>query len=162
MKSFVLALMAAVALTVGGAPEAAEAAAAKSGYAKRTTTSGYWYRGRWYPTYRRASSWRVSAAARAAANKKFQLPEYAPKYSASGNYIPTQYIYQKTNGEFRILTPTPPPAAKGKAATPGGADELRRALQGINGQGNGGAKPPAPPQPPTNNQPAGRTGMSGQ
>lgn len=173
MKSLLFALVAAVAVATGTpaaqAAAPAEPAGATTGqavsahvtgsphrhYTKKARPAGYWYRGRWYSTYRapRAARTRpVSWAARAAGTKKWQLPEYAPKYSASGKYIPTQYIYQQTNGEFRILTPTAAPVTKG---TPGGATELRRALQGINGAQNRPAAaagaagaPPAPPAPP--------------
>lgn len=171
MKSLVYALVAAVALAAGAPAQAAKAEKPQAGvtsgqavsahitgephwhYTKKKT--GYWYKGRWYPSsaYRaprraaKPSAW--AATAKAAGSKKWQLPEYAPKYSAGGKYIPTTFIYQQTNGEFRILTPTAAPSAPAgatRSGTPGGAAELRRALQNMNQQG--GAQPPAPPQTP--------------
>ena len=150
MKSLLSALLvAAVAIGVG-LPEAASAATPQKGaYAKKTRATGYWYRGKFYyyartpRTARTARSAWAARTAQAAGSKKWQLPEYAPKYSASGQYIPTQYIYQKTNGEFRILAPTPAPSA---AVPARGAADLRRALQNINGAN--APRPPAPPAPP--------------
>ncbi|MEB3329484.1 MAG: hypothetical protein VKQ33_09660 [Candidatus Sericytochromatia bacterium] len=36
---------------------------------------------------------------------KLALPQAAPHYDQKGRYLPTIYIYQETNGEFRILSP---------------------------------------------------------
>jgi hypothetical protein len=57
------------------------------------------------------------------------LPQAAPRYDKKGRYMPTVYIYQETNGEFRILSPggngdgapakPAAPAAEQPAAPPG-------------------------------------------
>jgi hypothetical protein len=53
---------------------------------------------------------------------QFALPGAAPRYDQKGRYLPTIYIYQETNGEFRILGAAEskaPPAAVGDKAAPG-------------------------------------------
>jgi hypothetical protein len=63
--------------------------------------------------------------------RELALPQSAPRYDKKGRYLPTVYIYQQTNGEFRILSPgggaaAAPPSeegqpAGGQPAAPGGA-----------------------------------------
>lgn len=61
------------------------------------------------PATRAPRSNRVSASPQPLA-REFALPRLAPRYDAKGRYLPTIYIYQETNGGFRILGATEPKA----------------------------------------------------
>ncbi|MEB3197515.1 MAG: hypothetical protein VKP62_09960 [Candidatus Sericytochromatia bacterium] len=58
------------------------------------------------------------------------LPEAAPHYDAKGKYIPTVYIYQETNGEFRILNPKAQEQAQASGAV-SPRDALQDALKAL-------------------------------
>lgn len=83
------------------------------------------------------------------------LPKSAPFYDTKGRYMPTTYIYQETNGEFRILAPggearpaapvgargAPPPAVPPAEAPPAGGPEPGGAPGAAPGAGPEGAGP---------------------
>jgi hypothetical protein len=157
VKPFLLAVMAAVAVaTTAPATQAAEPQA-PTGVAPGESVSAH-YTGR-YHTHYTTKRWRPARTKRVPTVKKktYALPQYKPTYSSAGRYIPTTYIYQKTNGAFSILAPTPAPKASAPAS---GSAELRRALNNLNraAQRPAGA-PPAPPNVPNGAaQAPGRSG----
>jgi hypothetical protein len=84
----------------------------------------------------------------------FALPAAAPRYDNKGRYLPTIYIYQETNGEFRILG-QPEAKASPPVSAPGGAP-AQQALP------PGGGAPPAPAaQKETSATPSDGAGSAG-
>lgn len=105
--------------------------------------------------------------------EEFALPGAAPRYDAKGRYLPTIYIYQETNGEFRILgaaeakTPPAAPATVGvpaQQAVPVGPGAPAQP-QANTGGAPAAPAPAAPQAPPAGGAdspaPAGETGGAG-
>lgn len=172
MKTLQLALMAAVAIAAIAPPAFADqaddeaAAIARAVAAANAGTYNKSTRARSARAPRNTRTARATwQATRAAGTKKLQLPEYKPYYSAkTGSYIPTTFIYQKTNGEFKILRPTAASSAAPKTGQ-GGVNAALTSIRNAPGgrpaaPAGGNAAPVQPPEPPAV-QPAGASSSGG-